>query len=168
MDPFYLREVDVASLILGRFPYELGAQFIPVIRMRYGRALGYSLGVLALHPFANPFVRAGIARLQKEATKRGGLMQLLGIDDHRDLLARMVGLRAGDHLERIRVRRLSACLAMIGLIGALLDARVGRSTVRKGPDAGDQLQQEQCSIAIPMPICHDYDYESDYAVPLFR
>lgn len=142
-DAAHLRKVDIAPLMLWCLPYELCSKLIAIIRMRDGGTLRDRLRVFALLPFTNPFIRIGITRLQKEATEGLGGLLILRIDDYRNLLTRMIALCTGHHLEGIRVRRLWSCLAMIGLIGPLLDARIRRCTIRKTHCTLQQQQQDE-------------------------
>lgn len=142
-DAAHLRKVDIAPLMLRSLPYEFCSELIAIIRVRDGGTFRDRLGIVALLPFANPFVGIGITRLQKEATEslRGVLIQR--IDDYRDLLTRMIALCTGHHLEGIGVRRLCACLAVIWLIGALLDARIRRCAIRKTHCALQHQDEQQ-------------------------
>lgn len=143
MTMLHLRKVDIAPLMLRPLPYELGTQLVSIIRVRDGGALRDCLGVVALLPFANPFIWIGITRLQKEATE--GLRRVLiqCIDDHRDLLPRMIALCTGHHLKGISVSRLWSCLAMIGLIRSLLDTCICRGAIRECHCALEEEHEQQ-------------------------
>jgi len=69
-DGSHSRKVDIAACVR-RVPDKTGLLLLAWIRVRHGTALGVCLRVGCLRPGADPLVRIGITRLQKESLERG-------------------------------------------------------------------------------------------------